>query len=205
MHHSTRHQKTHFGAGPLFLLALAVLFPTAAFAHEGAGVIGGFQSGFLHPITGYDHLLAMLAVGIWGAQMGGRSVWMLPVVFPLVMAVGGFFGAIGVPLPHVELLIALSVLGLGAAIALQWKAPEMIAVAAVGIFAVFHGHAHGAELPGAADPVAYGIGFVVATGLIHLAGIGFGLLLGKLMHGWVSRAAGAAIAIAGVSFLVSAI
>jgi len=105
----------------------------------------------------------------------------------------------------VELLIALSVLGLGSAIALQWKAPEIIAVAAIGIFAVFHGHAHGAELPGTADPVAYGVGFVTATGLIHLAGIGFGLLLGKLMKGWVSRGAGALIALAGVYFLIGAL
>lgn len=201
----SRHAINWRQPGAFLFLVLVVLFPTAAFAHSGAGVIGGFQSGFLHPITGYDHLLAMVAVGIWGAQMGGRSVWTLPVVFPLVMAVGGFFGAIGVPLPHVEILIALSVLGLGGAIALQWKAPEMIAIAAVGIFAVFHGHAHGAELPGAADPVAYGIGFVVATGLIHLAGIGFGLVLGKLMNGWVSRGAGALIALAGVYFLIGAL
>lgn len=183
-------------------LTIALLAPTTAFAHEGAGTLGGFMSGFRHPIFGYDHLLAMLAVGIWGAQMGGRAVWTLPTVFPLIMAAGGFAGATGVPLPYVEVLIALSVIGLGLAIALQWKAPEMIAIAAVGIFAVFHGHAHGAELPEAADPVAYGIGFVLATGLIHIAGIAFGLILGKLMNGWVSRGAGALITAAGLYFLL---
>lgn len=183
-------------------LALFLFTATAAQAHTGSGALGGFQSGFLHPILGFDHLLAMLLVGIWGAQMGGRNVWMLPVVFPLVMAAGGFAGAAGFPLPGVETVIALSVIGLGLAVAFAAKPPEWAAAVLVGIFAVFHGYAHGMELPEAADGVAYGIGFVLATGLIHLAGIGFGLAVIPRQQGRLARAAGAAMSLAGVYFLL---
>ena len=184
----------------LIAAALAVLGSTAAEAHTG-GTVGGFVSGFVHPLRGLDHLLAMFAVGIWGAQIGGRSVWELPVAFPIIMAFGGMLGIAGVPLPHVELLIGLSVLGLGLAIATAWQPIEVISILAVGLFAIFHGHAHGVELPNAADPVAYGVGFVSATGLIHVAGIAFGLLLGRAYQGYVGRAAGGLIAMAGVYFL----
>ncbi len=180
----------------------ALLLAAAAHAHTGEGALGGFTSGFLHPILGYDHLLAMLLVGIWGAQMGGRNVWTLPVVFPVVMALGGFAGAAGLPLPGVEIAIALSVVGLGLAVALAAKPPELVASVAVGVFAVFHGFAHGAELPAAADGTAYGIGFVLATGLIHLAGIGFGLAVLSRQQGRIARFAGAAMSLAGVYFLV---
>ena len=165
------------GIAWLSLMTSVLLAPSPAFAHEAQGTLGGFVSGFTHPIFGYDHLLAMLAVGVWGAQMGGRSIWTLPVVFPLIMAMGGFLGAAGTPLPHVETWVALSVLGLGLAIAFALRPAEWMAVAAVGLFAVFHGHAHGTETPQAADPVAYGVGFVMATGLIHIVGIGFGLVV----------------------------
>ena len=151
---------------------------------------------------GLDHLLAMLAVGIWGAQMGGRRIWVLPVVFPLIMAVGGFLGAAGAPFPFVEGAIALSVLALGAAIAFKLKPPEWIAIVLIGFFALAHGHAHGEELPQAADGAAYGIGFVLATGFIHLAGIGFGLLVGRQWHGRLSQACGAAMSLAGAFFLI---
>jgi urease accessory protein len=145
----------------------------------------------------------MLLVGIWGAQMGGKSLWTLPVVFPLVMAVGGFAGAAGVPLPGTEALIALSSVGLGLCVAFAWKPKqEWIPMVIVGAFAIFHGHAHGTELPAAADGLAYGIGFVVATGMIHLAGIGFGTMTAKPLKGRIAQAAGAAIAVAGVYFLV---
>ncbi len=179
---------------------IALLAATPAFAHAG-GTLNGFVSGFAHPILGPDHLLAMFAVGIWGAQIGGRALWELPVVFPLIMSVGGMLGIAGVPLPHVELLVGLSVLILGAAIATAWKPVEIVAVAVVGLFAIFHGHAHGVELPKAADPAAYGIGFVSATGLIHVAGIGFGLLLGRALNGMAGRAAGTLIAACGLYFL----
>lgn len=174
----------------------------AAHAHTGTGPLGGFQSGFLHPVLGFDHLLAMLLVGIWGAQLGGESVWKLPVTFPMVMAVGGFFGAAGLPLPGVEIVIALSVIGLGLSVAFAFKPKEWIALAMVGVFAIFHGYAHGAELPEAADGVSYGIGFVLATGLIHIAGIGFGLAALSRYEGKIARVAGGAMSLAGVYFLL---
>lgn len=188
---------------PILPLSIALLLAaTGAHAHTGEGSLGGFQSGFLHPIFGLDHLLAMLLVGIWGAQMGGRNIWTLPVVFPLVMAAGGFAGAAGWPLPGVEVVIALSVVGLGLAVAFAAKPPEWAAMVLVGVFAVFHGYAHGAELPVAADAVAYGIGFVVATGLIHLAGIGFGQAAIPPKQGRIARVTGAAMSLAGVYFLI---
>ncbi|MBI1384197.1 MAG: urease accessory protein [Rhizobiales bacterium] len=188
----------------LALVAVACMgWPGDAAAHV-AGEAGGFLSGLQHPIAGPDHLLAMLAVGIWGAQIGGRSVWSLPITFPLVMALGGVLGMQGVPVGPVEIAIALSVIVLGLAILAAWRAPESIALVIVGAFAIYHGWAHGAELPTAVDPVAYGFGFVVATGAIHILGIAFGLLLGRLVDGWVSRIAGGLIGGMGVWFLVGA-
>jgi urease accessory protein len=181
---------------------LAVMVPALAHAHVGAGPIGGFTAGIAHPFTGFDHLMAMLAVGIWGAQMGGRSVWTLPATFPLVMTIGGVLGMAGVPLSHIETGIALSMLVLGGAIVLAWRPPEWVAIAVIAVFAICHGYAHGVELPNAADPAAYATGFVVATGTIHLIGIGIGLSLGKLFHGWFSRGLGGGVAAAGLYFLL---
>lgn len=174
--------------------------PAAAHTVDGAG--SGFASGFTHPLFGVDHLLAMLAVGIWGAQIGGRQVWTLPVAFPLVMALGGILGMTGVPVPHVETGIALSVLALGLVIALALRPPEALAFLLIAVFAMFHGYAHGVELPQAADPTAYATGFVVATGLIHLAGIGIGLTIGRLLEGKVARGIGGLIALGGIYFLL---
>ena len=196
-------QRLKLGAATLLALALTALATSPAAAHTGTGVVGGFSAGFTHPIFGYDHLLAMLAVGLWGAQIGGRALWELPVTFPLVMAIGGALGIAGVPLPQVEVLIALSVLFLGLAIAAAFKPASWIAMIAIGLFAIFHGHAHEAELPNAADPLAYAVGFVVATGLIHLVGIGIGLVVGQRLDGWVTRAIGGAIAASGVYFLAA--
>lgn len=182
-------------------LALALLVGAPAHAHVEGGIQGGFASGFAHPLLGFDHLLAMLAVGMWGAQMGGRAVWTLPVTFPLVMALGGVLGMAGIPMPSVELGIALSVLVLGLAIAFAWRPFEPVALLIIASFAIFHGYAHGAELPSAADPAAYSVGFVIATGSIHIVGIGTGLLIGKLLDGWVSRGLGGAIALGGFYFL----
>ncbi len=189
---------------PLVLLAglaATLLAADSASAHAGLELFGGFLSGFQHPLLGVDHLLAMLAVGFWGAQMGGRSIWTLPVMFPLIMAFGGLAGIVGLPLPQVETGIALSLLVLGLAIAAAFRPFEGIAIVIVGIFAVFHGYAHGAELPSAADPAAYSAGFVIATGLIHIAGIGIGLLTGSIAGGWLARGAGGAIAVGGIYFL----
>ena len=176
----------------------AALLPSAALAHTGTGVLGGFSSGFLHPVSGLDHVLAMLAVGMWGAQLGAPALWALPVAFPLVMALGGVAGIVGLPLPSVEWGIALSVIVLGAVIALDRRPPLALAGLLVAFFAVFHGYAHGVELPHQAGALAYSAGFVVATGTIHLAGIGIGLVT-HLPNGLrVLRAGGTAIAAAGL-------
>ncbi len=183
--------------------ALLLLASEPALAHITQGSLGGFGSGFEHPLTGADHFLAMLAVGIWGAQMGGRPVWALPVTFPLIMAMAGLAGMLGLPLGHVELGIALSIIALGSAILLAWRPAEIVALLVVGVFAVFHGYAHGVELPNAADPADYAVGFVVATGMIHLLGIGVGFLLRKPFEGRLARALGGVIAAGGVYFLVA--
>lgn len=191
--------KTMF-RGSSTLLALA-LMASVANAHTGASVAGGFLSGVLHPVTGWDHVIAMVAVGLWGVFLGRPAIWMLPVVFPLVMAFGGALGVIGMPLPHVETGIALSALVLGLAVAMAVKPPLWIAAAIVGVFVIFHGHAHGTELPGAANPFAYALGFVVATGCLHILGIAFGTLMRWPIGETAVRAGGVAIAAAGLGFL----
>jgi urease accessory protein len=183
------------------LLAVLFLFSSTAFAHPQSGVSVGFKSGFLHPLSGLDHILAMVSVGIWGAQLGKPAIWLLPVTFPMVMAFGGVLGVSGVPLPGVEVGVALSALILGLMIALSARPPLWFAAVIVGIFAVFHGYAHGKELPHAAQPLAFGMAFVLATGMLHV----FGILLG-LIHRWpfgvrILRLAGAGVAFASV-FLV---
>ncbi|MCO6177160.1 HupE/UreJ family protein [Ciceribacter sp. RN22] len=183
-------------------LTLATV-PAVAHAHILQGEAGGFLHGFEHPLSGADHMLAMFCVGLWGAQMGGRAVWSLPIAFPLIMVVGGMLGIAGVPLPAVESGIALSIIVLGASIALLWRPPEWLALAVIGVFAIFHGYAHGAELPNATDPADYAIGFVVATGLIHIAGIAVGLLFQRVRAGELSRALGGLIGLGGLYFLVS--
>lgn len=158
-------------------LAILMLAASPALAHTGTGVAGGLQSGFLHPIFGPDHLLAMVAVGIWGAQLGRPAIWALPIAFPLIMAGGGLLSLAGIGLPMVETTIAASVVVLGALIALAARLPIWLAVVVVAVFALSHGHAHGTELPAAADPIAYSLGFVVATGMLHAIGIAIGLLI----------------------------
>ena len=189
----------------LAIVTLFALAPVPALAHAEMGALGGFQSGFVHPIIGVDHLIAMLAVGIWGAQMGGRSVWTLPVTFPLIMAVGAIIGMTGLDLPIVELGIALSVVVLGLVIAFAWRAPEWAALLLIAIFAIFHGYAHGAELPSAVDPASYAVGFVVATGLIHVVGIGVGLALNRPWKGRLSQVLGGVIALTGITLAIPAL
>ena len=181
------------------------LTPQPVAAHIIQGAQGGFGSGFEHPLTGPDHFLAMFAVGLWGAQMGGHRVWTLPVTFPLIMVVGGIVGMLGIRLPGTEVGIAVSILALGLAVALAWRPAEWIALCLIGFFALCHGYAHGAELPLSADPADYAIGFVLATGMIHLFGIGVGLGLNKPMAGRLSRALGAVIGLGGIYFLVPAL
>lgn len=190
----------------LFLIAPCLtLIQKAATAHILEGAQGGFGSGFAHPLTGPDHFLAMFAVGLWGAQMGGRQVWTLPVTFPLIMVIGGICGMAGLHLPAVEVGIALSIMALGAAIALAWHPQEWVALGLIAYFALCHGYAHGAELPLSTDPADYAIGFVLATGMIHLFGIGVGLGLNKSVGGRLSRGLGALIGVGGIYFLVPAL
>jgi len=184
--------------------ALALFLSIAAspaLAHTGEGV-GGFLAGLAHPVFGFDHVVAMVAVGLWGTFLGAPAIWLLPIVFPLVMAAGGVLGILGVPIPAVEAGIAASAIVLGLMVALAARPPLWIAAILVGAFAIFHGHAHGAELPAGADAVAYSAGFVIATGLLHLTGVGFGLLAGWPAGRIAVRAAGGAIALAGAAFLV---
>lgn len=181
--------------------AVSLLISSPAFAHDGAGIAGGFTSGFMHPLLGWDHIAAMVAVGIWGAFLGMPVIWVLPVVFPMVMAFGGVTGILGVPLPGVEMGIALSATVLGLMVALAVRPPIWVAAIVAGTFAIFHGHAHGTELPAAADGVAFAGGFVIATGLLHLSGIALGLLTKWDFGRLAIRAFGGAIAAAGVAFL----
>ncbi|MEQ9395335.1 HupE/UreJ family protein [Haliea sp.] len=190
----------------LFWVAgLSLLLASNVQAHSAADIGGGFVSGLLHPVLGWDHVAAMVAVGLWGAFLGNPAVWLLPVVFPLVMAFGGALGLAGVPVPSVEIGIALSALVLGIMIVLAARPPLWLAGVIVAIFAIFHGHAHGTELPEAASPLAYSLGFVIATGLLHLAGIGFGLLVRWPLGRIAVRAGGAVIALGGMVFLGNAI
>jgi urease accessory protein len=181
--------------------AVASLWCGEAQAHVEAGAAAGFLPGLEHPISGVDHVLAMVSVGLWGAQLGAPALWLLPVMFPVVMALGGFLGLIGIPLPGVEIGIAASAIVLGAAILLRWRPSLTAALFVVGAFAIFHGHAHGTELPPGASGLLYSLGFVAATGCLHALGIGAGL---AHRWGWGQKAlqgAGAAVAMGGMFFL----
>lgn len=189
------------------LATIAALSPTAAMAHTGVGAAGGFAHGFWHPITGLDHVLAMVLVGVLAWQLGGRALWLVPATFVLVMAVGGVLGITGLALPLVELGIALSVVVLGAAVAFGLRAPVAVAMSIAGVFAIFHGYAHGAEMPAAASGLAYGIGFMIATAALHLCGLGLGYLVGAAgdRYAVAVRSAGGLAAIAGIAILTGAL
>jgi urease accessory protein len=181
---------------------LSLVFAASAHAHADAATLaGGFATGFMHPVLGWDHVAAMVAVGLWGAFLGDRAVWTLPVVFPVVMAGGGVLGLLGVPMPFVEAGIALSAIVIGAMIATASRPPLWVAAIVVGAFAIFHGYAHGAELPEAANPLLYTAGFMVATGLLHVGGIVLGLAVRWPTGAKVVRGMGALISLAGVGFL----
>ena len=190
----------------LVLVALLLsLAPSPARAHVAGGEAAGFLAGLRHPVSGLDHILAMISVGLWGAQLGPPAIWLLPVAFPMVMAFGGFLGLVGIPLPGVNIGIAISAILLGLAVAGEAKPKLAAAVALVAFFAIFHGHAHGTELPPGQSGLLYSIGFVVATGCLHATGIGIGLV-----HRWPAgrvtlRVAGAIVAVAGFAFLWRAI
>jgi len=173
---------------------------TPAFAHTGESA-DGFLAGLAHPVLGPDHVIAMLAVGMWGVFLRSPALWLLPIIFPLVMACGGVLGIIGVPLPAVETGIAASAIVLGLMVALAAQPPPWLAVALVGAFAIFHGYAHGKELPDDANALAFSAGFVIATGALHLTGIAFGLLTRWPAGRVAVRGAGGAIALVGLAYL----
>ena len=187
------------------LVVFMLFCADSAFAHPQKGEAVGFLTGFRHPISGLDHVLAMVAVGLWGAQLGAPAVWVLPVAFPMVMAFGGMLGLMGIPLPGTEYGIALSAIMLGVAIVFEVRPPLALAALLVGFFAVFHGHAHGTELPPGQSALLYSMGFVIATGCLHALGIGVGTV-----HRWawgqkLLRFAGAVVAVGGTFFMWKAV
>ena len=184
--------------------AFLALSAGVAEAHTGIGSTMGFGHGFAHPFSGLDHILAMVAVGLFAARLGGRGMWLVPLSFVAMMAVGGVLGITGVAVPFIEIGIALSVIVLGAAVALNWNAPVAAAMALVGFFALFHGHAHGAEMPTDASGLAYASGFMLATAILHAIGVGPGLSIGASARNYSQRIAqvgGGAMALAGVGLL----
>lgn len=190
------------------LAALLALSPSLAFAHPGHGDSYGFAQGFMHPVGGLDHVLAMVAVGIFAASLGGRALWAVPASFVGLMAVGGGLGMAGIDVPFVEFGIVGSIIVLGLVVALGYRNwPLGAAMALVGFFALFHGHAHGAEMPESASGAAYAVGFMLATALLHMVGIGAGLALGKAGEARAPRLVqglGVVVAVAGLGLLAGA-
>ena len=187
--------------GVLALVVLAIASPAQAHIIDAGGA--GWAQGFSHPFSGLDHILAMVAVGVWAAQTGRPAMWVLPVAFPLAMTGGGLLGVAGLPVPGIEAGIAASVLGLGLLVVFKARPPLALSVALVALFALFHGHAHGTELPQAASPLLYGLGFIVATGILHLIGLGIGHVM-RLPAGMTAlRVGGGAIAAAGITLFIA--
>jgi len=192
-------------AARALLVGSTVLAGGPASAHTGTGLAGGFNMGFAHPLTGLDHLLAMISVGLWGAVLGRPLIYALPILFPGIMVLGAVLGMFAIPVPSIEAGIALSVVVLGMCIAFNVRAPVWAAALVVGTFALFHGYAHGRELPSAADPLGYSAGFVLATGLLHVSGICIGFVNERPGGAAVRGGIGALIGAAGVWFVVRAI
>lgn len=188
----------------LLLSLLLIAIPTAAFAHTGHGDTSGFLHGFMHPVGGLDHVLAMVAVGVFAFILGGRALFLVPLSFVGMMAVGFLIGANGVNVPFVELGIALSSIVIGGVAALGRPVPVAAAMGLVGVFAIFHGHAHGAEMPAGAGGLDYALGFMAATALLHVAGIsaaaGTARLAGKYGRRF-AQIAGGAFALGGIGIL----
>jgi urease accessory protein len=180
---------------------LPALWAQSALGHVLQGEAYGFVTGFLHPVSGADHVLAMVAVGLWGAQLGAPAIWVLPVAFPLVMAMGAMLGFLGVPIPGVEYGIAASAIVLGTAVAFEVRPSLVIAALLVGCFAIFHGHAHGTELPPGQSALLYSMGFVIATGCLHALGIGIGTVHRRSWGRRLLRGAGTLVAAGGAFFM----
>jgi urease accessory protein len=188
----------------LSLIMVLAASVSPAEAHTGIGGTAGFAHGFGHPFSGLDHILAMVAAGLYAAHLGGRSIYLVPLAFMAMMAVGGALGIVGIGVPYVETGIALSVIVFGAALAVPFRLSTAAAMCLVGFFALFHGHAHGAEMPVDAAGLEYGLGFVLATGVLHVIGIGIGLgtgLVAERYSGRIAQVSGAGMAIAGTVLL----
>jgi urease accessory protein len=185
------------------LLGLFFAIPLPAWAHMGMGHSSGLGAGFLHPIGGLDHLLAMLAVGFWGAQLGGRAIWLVPLAFLSVMTAGFLLGTGGSPLPLVEQGILASVVVLGLLIAAAWKLPLAVSCLLVGVFSLCHGHAHGTEMPLDLSGLTYAVGFISSTLLLHVAGLGLGVLVRGSAGEMAGRLAGAAVMLAGLYLAIA--
>jgi urease accessory protein len=181
-----------------FAAAALVLSPAAALAHSTDNPVHNVLHGFEHPLAGLDHILAMLAVGFWAAQLRGRALWAAPLTFIVVMTGGAALGMAGVSLPFVEQGILLSVIALGVLVAADVRLPLPATAALVGLFALAHGYAHGAEIPASASGLGYALGFIAATAMLHATGIGVCLFMQRLSASQLVRLAGAAIAICGV-------
>lgn len=206
--HDRRHTRSRYGLVSdvqlwisICTICIAASCPSFAFAHVEREQATGFITGLQHPWSGLDHVLAMIAVGLWGAQLGNPAMWFLPVTFPMVMSTGALMGLLGIPLPGIEIGIALSAILLGAMVLGEVRPKLVIASVMVGFFAIFHGHAHGTELPPGQSGLLYSMGFVIATGILHAIGITLGLV-----HRWpagrlVLRGTGGFIAVMGVTFL----
>lgn len=187
----------------LLIFGYLLFMPTAAYAHTIWADGGGFMSGLKHPVLGFDHLLAMLSVGILSAQIGGRAIWTVPSTFVIVMLVGGIIGMERIPLPSFEMAIAISVFALGVSIAAEKKLPHLLAMIFVGIFAIFHGYAHGVEMPYLTKPLMYALGFTSGTACIHITGVIIGLIGKKAPKIPVLRILGAGIAGVGVLLIIT--
>lgn len=189
------------------LFAILALLATSdiANAHIVGGEAVGFLSGLQHPVSGLDHIIAMVSVGLWGAQLGAPAIWLLPLTFPLIMAMGGFLGLIGLPMPGPEIAVAFSGIMLGAVVLMELRPPLFWAAALVGVFGLYHGYAHGTELPPGQNGLLYSLGFVIATGCLHLTGITIGLI-----HRWawgarVLQLMGGGVLVIGLCFLWAAV
>jgi urease accessory protein len=190
---------------PFITMMVILLFPLSAWAHIESGQAGGFVSGLSHPVSGLDHVLAMIAVGLWGAQLGAPAIWLLPVAFPMMMAFGGMLGLMGIPLPGIEIGIAVSCIVLGALILSETRLPLIGAVLLVAFFAIFHGHAHGNELSPGHNAMLYSLGFVICTGTLHAIGIGIGLVHRWKVGRMALRGAGSLVLVGGLFFLWGAL
>ncbi len=187
-------------------IAITLLIPNLANAHTGVGNTSGYWHGFTHPISGLDHILAMVAVGLWAAQMGGKALWMVPSAFLVALSGSSVMGHFGLPLPGVEQGILASDLILGLLLLFAARLPLALSTGIVGILAIFHGYAHGAEMPETASGLAYGFGFITSTALLHLTGMGVGLAIDRerpKLQQLLFRLGGGAVVMGAVYILVN--